>query len=142
MESEQCLLSLIQKETDWQTNFFVKMLGTLFCSTIDPLLIHFLCPFLKCKICVVDNFQMRDSCLLTIFQFSKNLQIFKIFRFDPLVLEKVRFVPTLFWKNKICPQNIWAKVRSNQKIFKKAGMFSLLVHIICFHWATVSNESR
>ena len=35
---------MLQKETDWQTNFFVKTLGTLFCSAIDPLLIHFLWP--------------------------------------------------------------------------------------------------
>ena len=46
-ESDQCLLSLLQKETDWQTNLFVKTLGTLLYSTIDPLLIHLLCTFDK-----------------------------------------------------------------------------------------------
>ena len=38
-ESDQCLFSFIQKETDWQSICFVKMAGTLFSSTIDPLLI-------------------------------------------------------------------------------------------------------
>ena len=44
-ESDQCLFSFIQKETDWQVKFFVKMAGTLFLSTIDPLLIQLLRPF-------------------------------------------------------------------------------------------------
>ena len=36
---------MIQKENNWQTIFFVNMLGTLFKSTIDLLLIHLPCPF-------------------------------------------------------------------------------------------------
>ena len=43
-KSDQRLLGLLQKETEWQSNFFVKTAGKLFCSTNDPLLIHLLCP--------------------------------------------------------------------------------------------------
>ena len=35
-KSDQSLFSLLQKETEWQSNFFVKMAGTQFCSTNDP----------------------------------------------------------------------------------------------------------
>ena len=38
------ILYEVQKEIDWQSNFFVKMAGILVCSTNDPLLIHLLCP--------------------------------------------------------------------------------------------------
>ena len=50
-ESDQRLFSFIQKETDWQSKVFVKMAGTLFSSTIDPLLIQLRSP-LK-KICIL-----------------------------------------------------------------------------------------
>ena len=43
-ESDQRLFSFIQKETDWQSNIFVKKAGTLFSSTIDSLLIQLLNP--------------------------------------------------------------------------------------------------
>ena len=44
-ESDYRLFSFIQKETVWQSKFFVKMAGTLFSSTIDTLLIQLLSPF-------------------------------------------------------------------------------------------------
>ena len=34
-----------KKEIDWQSKMLVKMAKILFSSTIDPLLIHFLCPY-------------------------------------------------------------------------------------------------
>ena len=51
----------------------------------------------------VDNFQMQDRFLLTIFQFYNKLKkhssskINKNARFVPLFLEKVRFFPHTFW---------------------------------------------
>ena len=37
LESDQCLFSFIQKETDWQSKIFEKMAGTPISSTIDPI---------------------------------------------------------------------------------------------------------
>ena len=42
-ESDEYLFSFIQKETNWQSKLSVKMSGTLFSSTIDPLLIQLPC---------------------------------------------------------------------------------------------------
>ena len=44
LESDQHLFSFTQKRNWLAIQFFVKMAGTLFSSTIDPLLIHLLCP--------------------------------------------------------------------------------------------------
>ena len=59
-ESDHCLFSLLQKETDCETIFFVKTLRSLFCSTNDPLLIHFLCPFVK----MIDIYTQKVICFV------------------------------------------------------------------------------